>query len=243
METLEIHNQAEYEANINFEGIFVIRNPTEVITLRGFSSAELWGSSSSELWGSSRAELRESSSAELRGSSSAVLRESSRAELRGSSSAELWGSSSADALDNATILTHGDNPVRCFGNATSKPWIEPVYDRSILDVLPAHDSDSLVLYKSVNPETFCDFYSGKIKYVVGEEVEAPDWDPDPDRQCGGGLHLCFSALGTLAYNRGTILKCLAAPEDVVVYKGDVSKVRCRKVHVVGVIDIMDKGGY
>ena len=158
-------------------------------------------------------------------------------ELRGNASAVLWENARADALDNSSVLTYNDNPVRCLGNGTVKKYVPPAYDRSVLDIFPEHDGDALVLYKSVNPDTLCDYYTGTIKYAPGTTVECPDWDPDPSRQCGGGLHLCFSALGTLAYNRGTVLKCLVQPEDLVIYSEDVSKVRCRKVSGVGVVDL------
>jgi hypothetical protein len=89
----------------------------------------------------------------------------------------------------------------------------------------------IALYKSVQPETFTDFWTGKIKYEG--IVECPDWDDNPDRECGGGLHLSPTPKLALSYNpSGVVKKCLVALEDFVVFHGNIDKVRCRKVEVV-----------
>jgi hypothetical protein len=36
----------------------------------------------------------------------------------------------------------------------------------------------------------------------------------------------------LSYNKGKVLKCSVAIEDFVVYKNDITKVRCSKVKVI-----------
>lgn len=61
----------------------------------------------------------------------------------------------------------------------------------------------------------------------------PDWDEDPARQCGGGLHLSPSPSLALSYNTGKVLECEVDPDDVVIYGADITKVRCRKVTVIG----------
>jgi len=226
MERMEIHSQEEYEANKDFDGILVIK--CRGLVLRENASAVLWENAS--------AVLRENASAELRGNARAELRENARAELRENASAVLRENASADAFDNSAALMFGDNAVRCFANATKKQWVEPSYDRSILDIIPEREGGKLVLYKCVNPETQCDFHSGKINYKQGEVVECPDWDPDPERQCGGGLHLCLSAAATRNFNQGLILKCLVDPDDVVIFPGNVEKVRCRRVLPVATVD-------
>jgi len=88
----------------------------------------------------------------------------------------------------------------------------------------------LTLYKSVK-EDGCDHYTGKIKYEG--VVECPDFDPDPTRQCGGGLHLSPTPYDALRYHDGKVLECRVDRKDIVVYATDVTKVRCRKVTVVG----------
>ena len=91
-------------------------------------------------------------------------------------------------------------------------------------------SKPLTLYKSVK-EDGCDHRTGKIKYEG--IVECPDWDPDPKRQCGGGLHLSPTPEDALRYCNGTVLECRVARKDIVVFPTDVTKVRCRKVTVIG----------
>jgi hypothetical protein len=89
----------------------------------------------------------------------------------------------------------------------------------------------MILYKSVNPENHCDFYTGKIKYQG--VVECPDFDQNSDRQCGGGLHLSPLPEMALKYNEGKVLKCEVDINDIVVFPTDITKVRCRKVKVLG----------
>ena len=88
----------------------------------------------------------------------------------------------------------------------------------------------ITLYKSVNPDTNCDFYTGEIKYEG--VVECPDWNPDVTIQCGNGLHLSATPEDALGYNNGKILKCKVNIKDIVVYPHDISKVRCKKVKVL-----------
>jgi hypothetical protein len=94
------------------------------------------------------------------------------------------------------------------------------------------DKDGYVaLYKSVNPETGCDFYTGKIKYQG--TVICPDWNPNSKIECGEGLHLSPSPELALSYNQGKLLACKVHKNDFVVYPHNITKVRCKKVTVVG----------
>ena len=120
--------------------------------------------------------------------------------------------------------------------ATTKRWVKPKYDASILEFIADHEDGSIVLYKSVNPETMKDFHTGTIEYSLGAAVDCPDWDPDPSRECGGGLHLSPTALGAYQFNTGKLLKCLVDPADIVVFAGSIDKVRCRRVRPVAVVD-------
>ena len=178
VKTLEIHNQEDYDANKDFDGILIIK--------------------------------------------AGLVRASDNATVR--------------AWDNASILTLDHNQVHCRMNATSKEYIEPKYNHELLEAITDHDGTDLVLYKSVNPKTGCDFKTGKIQYKIGTVVECPDWDPDPGRECGGGLHLCLSAQQTQNFSGGRILKCLVRPEDVIIYESNIDKVRCRAVRPVCVVD-------
>jgi hypothetical protein len=261
MNTKEIKSQKEYEENKNFDGILIIKNAIECIILRENSRAELWGNSTAVLWENSRAVLRENSRAVLWGNSTAVLREkstavlwensravlweNSRAELREKSRAVLWGNSTAvlrensraDGMDNASILKYNNNKIKLYGNASAKDYIQPVYDRDILNILPDKQDKKIILYKCVDPADNKDFYSHTIKYEIGKETICPDFDNDPERECGGGLHLCFTALETISFNKGKILKCLVNKRDIVIYKYNIQKVRCRKVLPIAEVNL------
>ena len=93
------------------------------------------------------------------------------------------------------------------------------------------NKSNIILYKSVNPETLCDFYTGKIKYEG--TVTCPDWDDNDQQGCGGGLHLSPTPELALFYDQGKVLKCKVNIEDFVVYSQNISKVRCKKVKVLG----------
>jgi hypothetical protein len=93
------------------------------------------------------------------------------------------------------------------------------------------DGKYIILYKSVNPRTLCDFYTGKIKYEG--VVTCPDWNPDRNIQCGNGLHLSPTPEMALSYNQGKVLKCRVELKDIVVYPTDITKIRCKKVTVIG----------
>ena len=88
----------------------------------------------------------------------------------------------------------------------------------------------IILFKSVNPKTRCDYHTGKIKYEG--EVVCPDWKDDDKQQCGNGLHLSPSADEALIYHQGLVLRCEVAFDDFVVYSEDITKVRCKKVTVL-----------
>ena len=93
------------------------------------------------------------------------------------------------------------------------------------------NKNNITLYKSVNTETLCDFRTGKIKYKG--TVECPDWNPDSSIQCDNGLHLSPTPEMALSYNKGKLLKCSVAIKDIAVYGNDITKVRCKKVKVIG----------
>jgi hypothetical protein len=105
--------------------------------------------------------------------------------------------------------------------------------KSIQRLYNQPENGPIVLYKSVQDD-FTDFHTGKIKY--DGIVECPDWDPNPDRECGGGLHLSPTPGFALDYNTGKLLRCEVMPEDISVYPYNITKVRCRKVKVIGPCD-------
>ena len=136
---------------------------------------------------------------------------------------------------NAIIIAN-DCKVKIIKKAKTVQIIKntrAVYDEEdfVAEYANQVDGQSIILYKSVNPETLCDFYTGKIKYEG--VVTCPDWNPDKNIQCGNGLHLSPTPEMALNYNNGKVLKCKVALKDIVVYATDISKVRCHKVTVIG----------
>ena len=108
------------------------------------------------------------------------------------------------------------------------------------DFLDIYDSKrigktKIKLIKSVNPDTLCDFYTGTIKYEG--IVNCSDFDDNENIQCGRGLHLSALPEQALSYNhQGKLLECEVNIKDFVVYPDDISKVRCKKVKVIGEIE-------
>ena len=102
---------------------------------------------------------------------------------------------------------------------------------SFFDRLESDKKGTVILYKSVNPENGCDYRTGKIKYEG--IVKCPDFDPNPERECGGGLHLSPTPGTALSYHQGQLLKCRVKKKDIVVNKHNITKVRCREVEVLG----------
>jgi hypothetical protein len=130
-------------------------------------------------------------------------------------------------IDNIKNLKHHDKTARVVN---AKQAIHDIISFKI--IYPENvDGRFITLYKSVNPETLCDFYAGKIKYEG--VVTCPDWDPDQNIQCGNGLHLSPTPEMALSYNQGKVLKCKVALKDIVVFGTDITKVRCKKVEVIG----------
>jgi hypothetical protein len=251
MNYLEIHNQAEYDANKDFDGILIVKSG--IIYASDNATVDAWGNAT--VRASDNATVRASGNATVEASDNATVRAWGNAtvDASGNATVEASGNATVRASDNATVRASDNATVRASDNAyclllsgsakfsgimnaTCKKYIDPVYDLSVLDFIAEHNGDDIVLYKSVNPETGCDFRTGKIKYELGSIVECPDWDPDPERQCGGGLHLSPTALGTQSFNVGKILKCLVKREDIVVYSKNIEKVRCRAARPVAVVD-------
>ena len=195
-----------------------------------WDNATVEASGNTTVMASGNATVRASDNATVMAWDNATVGASGNATVRAS------GNATVRAWDNASILTLDHNQVHCLMNATSKEYIEPKYNHELLEAIADHDGTDLVLYKSVNPKTGCDFKTGKIQYKIGTIVECPDWDPDPGRECGGGLHLSLSAQQTQNFSVGRILKCLVRPEDVIIYEPSIDKVRCRAVRPICVVD-------
>ena len=172
---------------------------------------------------------------------------------------EICGNSTVRAYDNSTVTAYGNSTVRAYGNSVSieafmlavvimigcvckiktrnksvtviKNKIATYTKKDFINIYGADADGNVTLYKSVNPETGCDFYTGKIKYKG--VVTCPDWNSDNTIECGEGLHLSPLPELALSYNQGKLLKCKVHKNDFVVYAENISKVRCKKVTVIG----------
>ncbi len=141
-------------------------------------------------------------------------------------------------FDNAHIVSFNQSVrIRAYANATVKQYAVVSYTKEMFLQMAQKEGDSIVLYKSVEPETFKDFFTGTITYKLNKDIVCPDWIPDKDIYCGNGLHLCLHPAVTQTYNKGIILKCLVDPKDIVVNEDDIRKVRCRKVRPVAIVDM------
>jgi len=192
------------------------------VVARGNSHVEAWESSHVEAWESSHVEARERSHIEA--SMNAII--------------SVWSKYAVieSLKDYATVVCVGEKCTIKKRAKTATVKVNPnvEYDiESFAGIYHANltDNSTIILYKSVNPETSCDFCTGKIKY--DGTVTCPDWDPDPERECGGGLHLSPTPDLALSFNRGKVLKCEVALKDIVVYGRNINKVRCREVRVIG----------
>ena len=225
-------------ADVTLTGQTVVEYLYIKATLRENSQATLWENSQATLWGNSQATLR--------GNSQATLRENSQA--------TLWGNSQVKAaFENSNIKAFSSNVIilrlkhqstlicqNCDAGVQEKDNTANIIitktmqhtKQTFLDIYKdSMTANSIILYKSVNPDTLCDFYTGKIKYEG--TVICPDWEDNEQRECGGGLHLSPTPELALFYNKGKVLKCKVNIEDFVVYSQNISKVRCKKVKVLG----------
>jgi hypothetical protein len=223
------------------------------VVARGSSHVEARGRSHVEAWGRSHVVARGSSHVVAWGSSHVEARGRSHVEAWGSSHVEAWERSHVEAAMNASLKIQNSLVIiekitqQAIAICLEQCTVKEKDDTAQVIVCPRvlYDINSftniykdnltgkgkMVLYKSVYPTNLCDFYTGEIKYEG--TVTCPDFDPNPERECGGGLHLSPTPELALSYNQGKVLKCEVALKDIVVYGRNIDKVRCRKVKVIG----------
>ncbi|MBN2402023.1 MAG: hypothetical protein JXN64_06465, partial [Spirochaetes bacterium] len=155
----------------------------------------------------------------------------------------VWGNSVIQIYNNITIQKVLQNAIIICNNCTPnilkksdsvqiiKTNNTQLTKNDFLDIYSEQIKDNqITLYKSVNPETECDFYTGKIKY---EGIVKPEkWNPDEQVQCGDGLHLSPLPQLALNYNKGKLKICKVNIDNFVVYPDDITKVRCSEVEVI-----------
>ena len=164
---------------------------------------------------------------------------SSQVTACGSSQVTACGSSITvhALLHNAILINQTGEDIRINRLHPSAQVIaQPIWlhtKASFLDIYPADENGFVTLYK-VTKADGCDHHTGKIKYEG--IVECPDWVDNPDQQCGNGLHLSPLPELALGYHQGPVKKCRVHIDDFSVYPRDITKVRCRRVEVIGVVD-------
>ena len=218
------------------------------VVARENSSVEAWENSSVVARGNSSVEARGNSSVVALGNSSVVARENSSVEARGNSSVSGFEFSFILVLSTTVVLKKLYQYVivrlRSKVSIPKKPKTVTIIDHSKIELKHDKktfveyyelDAKKVILYKSVDPKTLCDFRTGTIKYEG--IVECPDFDSSNKRECGGGLHLCAKPSQALSFNQGQLLKCEVDLKDIVVYSKSIEKVRCKKVKVLGKCDI------
>ncbi len=230
-----------------WENSSVVARENSSVEARGNSSVEARENSSVEARENSSVEARGNSSVEARGNSSVVARENSSVVARENSSVEAWENSSIKvyseycelkkAMQESVIINIGIKNKPKKQDKTSTTLYKKISEwtkNKFLDLYKNQvNKNKIILYKSVNPETECDFYTGKINYKDNTIVECPDWNGDKNIQCGNGLHLSPTPQLALSYNKGKIKVCEVTIKDFVIYSKDITKVRCKKVKVIG----------
>ena len=192
----------------------------EFTEYKGEQCAELWGNSHAVLWGNSHAELW--------GNSHAVLRGNSHAELRDNSHAELWGNSHAVLWENSHAVLWGNSHAQCrspyacgiLKSVTAKCTGRHIGDKPLTPKEYLTNcgveikNQFVVLYKSVRAD-YSSFRSDTVKYIIGKETVAPDWDKDVTIECGHGLHLSPTIQQACSFNDGgNYLACRVKLSDM-----------------------------
>ncbi len=224
MNTITVHNQAEWDALTEgfdeFTAIHVYSDPkVPLVIKRTPENATVEASENATVEASENATVRAWENATVRAWENAILR-------------LLSDTIKSEAFHSVTIICQDCKPtIKRHGTGVAvvrtKTFRHTV--KSFCEIY-GDGTKPLTLYKSVK-EDGCDHHTGRIKYKGA--VECPDWDPNPNRQCGGGLHLSPTPYDALRYHDGKVLVCEVARKDIVVFPTDVTKVRCRKVKVIG----------
>ena len=237
----------------------VVARGNSSVVAWGNSSVVAWENSSVVAWGNSSVEARGNNSVEAWGNSRVVAWENSSVEARENSSVVAGGNSSVEAGGNSSVVARGNSVIRLFNQIkklslkkfsvaisvgfeakcefkaeTARLIHQPsaTYDKNeFLDIHAKNvKPDGRILLYKVTRQDGTDHHSGEIAYCG--KVTCPDWDPNPERQCGGGLHLSPTEREAKSYHSGKVKKCLVHPDDFVVYPHDITKVRCREVEVI-----------
>ena len=84
-------------------------------------------------------------------------------------------------------------------------------------------------YKSVRLD-HTSHWDKKTKWKEGEIITPDSFDPNPKLDCGHGIHICDTLLGTLSYQEDSSEYCLVEPiGQQVIFK---DKIRCESVRCI-----------
>jgi hypothetical protein len=240
----------------SLERIYVSKKQSHrLIEVRGKSKVVAWGKArlvakdQSEVfaWGFSQVKALGSSKVEAKDNAVVLAKENSQIFGSGHSKVSAFDCSHVTACDQAELKMHSSDSkvlklldwARILGTnqedfseclSRQKKNERPKYSRDSFFSRCETEGDSVILYKSVNPETLCDFHSGKIKYQG--VIECEDWVDDEQIEAGHGFHLSPTPGDALYYRFGKLLRCRVRKEDINVFPNDITKVRCRRVEVL-----------
>ena len=208
-----------------WENATVVARENATVVAWGNATVEAWENATVVAWENATVVARENATVRAWGNATVVARENVIIRL-------LSGAAKAETFHSVTVICQDCKPsIKRHGTGVTVVRTE-TFKHSLKSFCEIYGTRGkpLTLYKSVKKDGY-DHYTGKIKYEG--IVECPDFDPNPERQCGGGLHLSPTPDDALRYYDGKVLVCEVARKDIVVYATDVTKVRCRKVTVVG----------
>lgn len=103
----------------------------------------------------------------------------------------------------------------------------------IMNISIDNETKKLILYKTVNKD-YKDYYTNKIKFEIGKEIECLDWKDNNFIECGSAFHCSTldECIKIAKENDYHILKVLVAKEDINIYIHNLNKIRCKKLFVL-----------
>ncbi len=127
-----------------------------------------------------------------------------------------------------------------------KAVYEELYEFLAVGKIPITPDGDFLVYKAVRPD-YKDIHSGRFMNSVGSVCTMPFTEVDPDRQrtCSYGLHVCsYAYLPHFANANGHVMLCRVNPKDVVAVPADYNntKMRVARYEVVGEVTSYYKEG-
>ena len=202
------------------------------------ATVEAWGSATVEAWGSATVEAWGSATVEASGSATVEASGNATVRASGNATVEAWGSATVEASGNATVRAIGRAVVRVVSaavkvhasgwatvilHATAQVTAEAsvaIIDRIIRTVQDwgnaygvGERDGKLILFKWVRADG-CSSHG--FAYPKGQTVEAPDWDPREELECGYGLHACATLRDAEDYEKSEgrlAVELLVDPSD------------------------------